>query len=124
MSTLAATHAVRAITATVDALEAGGVTATNDAGAFHPRPLGVLVGLPSLIDRGLGQRTFAIPVHVVSADPLNSLRAVDGLYEIADLACTALGADNYAPAEWIGGVNVEPLPSLLITATVTVSEVP
>jgi hypothetical protein len=106
----------------IDALETVGITATRDAGAFYAQPMGVLVGLPSLTDRGLAFRTFAVPVHVVSGTAFNTVGAVDALYAVADLATGALGVDSYMPAEWGGGPNVDPLPSLLILAVVTVSE--
>ena len=34
-------------------LDDAGIEATRDAGAFYPQPLGVLVGLPALVRRGL-----------------------------------------------------------------------
>jgi len=118
------TAATRAITAVVDALATVAISANRDAGAFYPNPLGVLVGLPALIDRGLAFRTFQVPVHVISGAPLNTMSAVEALYAVADTAIGALGADAYTPAEWIGGPNVDPLPSLLVLAIVTISEVP
>lgn len=114
--------AVRAINAVVDALASADISASRDAGAFIPSPSGVLVGLPALSDRGLAFRTFVVPVHVVSGVPLNTLGAVDALYAIADDAAGALGLDSYSPAEWGGGPNVDPLPSLLLLAVVTISE--
>ena len=98
------------------------VTVTDDAGAFHPAPLGVLVGLPSLAGRGLAARTYVVPVHVVSADPLNSLPAVESLFELADLLVVGLGAATYTPGEWSGGVNRDPLPSVELAAMVVVTE--
>lgn len=115
--------ATGAITMVVDALRTVGINACRDAGAFFPHPTGVLVGLPALADRGLAYRTFTIPVHIVSGAPINTMDAVDALYAIGDAVIGALGGDSYSPAEWIGGPNVDPLPSLLVIAVVTISEV-
>jgi hypothetical protein len=124
VSAMTESAATRAISAVVDALGSVAITASRDAGAFYPQPCGVLVGLPAMSDRGMAFRTFQVPVHIVSGVPLNTMGAVDALYTIADVAVGALGADSYTPAEWIGGPNVDPLPSLLILAVVTISEVP
>src|SRR5436190_1324111 len=43
--------ATRAIEALLDTLEAHGIVATRDPGAFYPQPLAVLVGLPTLTKR-------------------------------------------------------------------------
>jgi len=114
------TGATRALETVLGAIDAAGIVATRDAGSFHPRPVGVLVGLPSLAFRLLASRTYTIPVRVVSADPLNSDSAVDRLYALADELVTVLQADSYDPTDWIGGVNLDPLPCLLLTVTVTV----
>ena len=98
------------------------VTVTDDAGAFHPAPLGVLVGLPSLASRTLAARGYVVPVHVVSADPLNSLPAVEALFELADLLVVDLGVASYTPGEWAGGVNRDPLPSVELVCVVAVTE--
>jgi hypothetical protein len=124
VSTVPESAATRAISAVVDALASVAITASRDAGAFYPQPTGVLIGLPALTDRGMAFRTFTIPVHIVSGVPLNTMGAVDALYTIADVAVGALGADGYAPAEWGGSPNVDPLPSLLISCVVTIAEVP
>lgn len=112
--------AVRAIGAVLEALEDAGVDATRDAGAFHPAPIGVLVGLPSLTFRLLASRTYTVPVRVVSADPLNATAAVDRLYQLADQLADLLSCDSYRPVEWLGGVNADPLPAILLETTVTV----
>ena len=120
MSVPGVSYASEAIEAIVARLEDAGLSPSRDAGAFHPQPLGILVGLPALIARGLASRTFEIPVHVVSADPLNGPGQVDRLYVLADLVAATLATDSYAPADWIGGVNVEPLPSVLVTCVITI----
>jgi hypothetical protein len=116
--------ALRARDAVYFALEDAflGVTISRDVGSFHPQPLGFLVGLPALASRGLAARTYTVPVHVVSADPLNTTDAVDALYALADAAVIVLGAAEYAPQDWPGGVNRDPLPSVLVLATITVTE--
>jgi hypothetical protein len=112
--------AVRAIELVVSRLEAAGVEATRDAGAFHPTPIGVLVGLPSLVFLQLASSTYQVPVRVVSADPLNTLAAVDRLYGVADDLVGLLGCDSYSIGDWFGGVNADPLPAILLDAVVTV----
>ena len=114
--------ATRAIAALVDELAEAGIDAARDAGAFYPQPIGVLVGLPSLVKRGAAYRTFEISVLVVSGDPLNTERAVDRLYALADDCALALSTDSYRPSSWRGNVNAEPLPAVELTVTVTVTE--
>jgi hypothetical protein len=114
------TPAVRAIEYVLDALDAAGVAATRDAGAFHPRPVGVLVGLPSLTFRALAAFRFTVPVHVVSADALNTPASVDRLYALADLLISVLQTDTYRPEDWSGGVNTDPLPAVTLAVTVSV----
>ena len=98
------------------------IPVTDDAGAFHPAPLGVLVGLPSLVARGMAHRTYSVPVHVVSADPLNTRSATDALYRLADQLVVTLAVSSYVPADWAGGVNRDPLPSVSFGILVTVTE--
>ena len=122
MSTVETTAATRAIDAVLTMLEAGGIEATRDAGAFYPQPAGVLVGLPTLVERGLATRLYTIPVLVVSGDPLNVPLAVDRVYALADDAALALGVEAYRPSSWRSSVNAEPLPAVELTATVRVTE--
>ena len=123
MSTPATLNAAtRAIDALLAELEEAGITATRDAGAFYPQPVGVLVGLPTLERRGLAARTFTIPVLVVSGDPLNAPLAVDRVYSLADAAALELGVEAYRPSSWRSSVNAEPLPAVELTVTVTVTE--
>jgi hypothetical protein len=100
----------------------GDVELSRDAGSFHPAPLGVLVGLPALVSRTMAARTYAVSVHIVSADPLSSPDALDGLFALADVVVMVLGAASYTPADWAGGVNRDALPSVYIQAVVTVTE--
>jgi len=116
------TAATRAIDAVLAALEAAGITATRDAGAFYPQPTGVLVGLPTLEGRGLSSRTFTVPVLVVSGDPLNVALAVDRVYALADDVALALGVNTYRPSSYRSSVNAEPLPAIEILDTFTVPE--
>ena len=119
------TAGVRVIEAVLELLAEAGIEATRDPGAFYPQPTGVLVGLPTLVKRGLASRTFELPVLVVSGDPLNAELAVDRLYELADDVALALLTDNYRPSSWRSSGNAEPLPALelLVTSTVSESEV-
>ena len=103
-------------------LETAGIEATLDAGAFYPQPVGVLIGLPTLVGRTLAARTFELPVTVVSGDPLNSELAVDRLYALADDVAGALRTMAYRPTSYRGGVNAEPLPAIELTATLTTQE--
>ena len=114
------TGASRAIAKVLERLAEAGIDATRDAGAFHPRPVGVLVGLPDLTYTLLASRTFTVPVRAVSADPLNTTMAVDRLYGVADALVRALGCDSYSVGDWVGGVNTDPLPAVLLNVTVTV----
>ena len=118
----ATSAASRAIDATLELLADAGIEATRDAGAFYPQPVGVLVTLPTLVGRGLASWTFELPVLVVSGDPLNSVPAVDRLYTLAEEVALELRTDRYAPSNYRGGVNSEPLPALELVATVTVTE--
>jgi hypothetical protein len=93
-----------------------------DAGSFHPAPLGVLIGLPALTSRTLRARTYQISVHVISADPVNTLPATESLLALADALVIALGLAAYSPTDWSGGVNRDPLPSVHMLVTVTVTE--
>jgi hypothetical protein len=95
---------------------------TRDAGSFRPDPVGVLVGLPSLVDATLSARTFEIPVLVVTGDPLNTPEAVDRLYVQADAVAAAVRTLAYRPTTFAGRAGQEPLPAIEVVATVTVSE--
>lgn len=120
----AATAATSAIDAVLEQLVDAGVPATRDAGAFYPQPVGVLVGLPTLVARGLAAATYTVPVHVVSGDPINAALAVDRLYAVADEAALALRIDQYRPGTWQPGPNAEPLQAIELAATVTVTVTP
>ena len=124
MSVMAASAATRALQGVLDLLEQAGITATRDAGAFYPQPVGVLVGLPTLTKRGLASHTFTVPVLVVSGDPLNDELPVDRVYALADDVAAVLAIDQYRPSSWAGGVNAEPLPAVELAATVTVTADP
>jgi hypothetical protein len=99
--------------------DAGLSKATRDAGAFFPSPIGVLVGMPSLTSAGLGSRTIEVPVHIISADP-PSPRILGLMYAAADTAAQALGIDQYTPSTYSGNINSEPLPTIDMTAVVTI----
>lgn len=101
------------------ALTAAGLSATRDPGAFYPSPIGCLVGMPRVQMSGLSYMTLEVPVHVVCSDP-PSVGSVDALYSAAGIAANALMTADIEPREWSGGPNAESLPSLLITATVSV----
>jgi hypothetical protein len=115
------TAALQAVAAIVAELEAAGIPATDDAGAFYPQPVGVLVGLPSLTGRGLASATYSVPVLVVSGDPINERRPRDRIYALADDVARALAIAAYRPSQWSGNVNLEPLPALELAAVVTVT---
>jgi hypothetical protein len=115
------TLAIRAIEAVVALLIDAGVPATRDAGAPARSPVAVLVGLPTLISRGLASSTFTVPVTVISSDPLNTVHAVDRLYAMADSCALALQLDNYSPSSFQNGVNAEPLPCVDLAALVTLT---
>lgn len=117
-----ASPASRAIEGVLGELADAGIEATRDAGAFYPQPVGVLVGLPTLVSRTLAGRTFELPVLVVSGDPLNTTIAVDRVYGLADEVAGVLSVAGYRPSSWRGGGNAEPLPAVEIVVTVTATE--
>ena len=119
MSTIETTPAARAIDGVLGLLAEAGITASRDAGAFYPQPVGVLVGLPALVKRTLYGRVFEVAVFVVSGDPLNNPAAVDRVFSVADAVATALGTDNYRPSSWRSTVNAEPLPAVELAVTMT-----
>ncbi len=113
--------AVLVLDAVLEMLDAHGITATRDAGAFYPQPLGVLVGLPSLTGGTLGARTYTIPVYVVSGQPLVEPDVVDALYSLADEVAQALDVAAYSPFDFRGSAaNAEALPGVQLDATATV----
>lgn len=116
----ATTGATRAIEKVLSRLDQAGIPATRDASAFHPRPTGVLVGLPALSFRLIAAQTYTVPVRAISADPLSTPEAVDRLYGLADALALILDCDSYDPGDWFGGVNQDPLPAVLLNVTVTV----
>lgn len=122
MSVVATHPATRALEAVLAELEAAGIEATRDAGAFYPQPVGVLVTLPALVRRTMASRAFEVAVLVVSGDPLNSELAVDRVYALADDVALALSIDVYRPSSYRSSVNAEPLPAVELVATVTVTE--
>tara|TARA_R110000868_G_scaffold279524_2_gene539571 strand:+ start:2200 stop:2559 length:360 start_codon:yes stop_codon:yes gene_type:complete len=109
----------QALDAVVAELVAAGLPATRDAGAFFPAPIGVLVGMPSLIATGLASRTLEVPVHIISADP-PSPNVLALMYAAADDAAAALQTNTYSATTWSNGINAEPLPALNLLVTVTI----
>lgn len=109
-----------ALDAVVATLQGAGLRATRDAGAFYPSPVSCLVGMPTVARTGLAHRTLEVPVHVVTADP-PSPKSVDALYSAAEIAAAALDVADYAPGDWAGGPNADALPSITITATVSIA---
>jgi len=114
--------AIVAVDETLALLAAASIEATRDAGAFYPQPIGVLVGLPTLVRRLQAGRVYSIPVLVVSGDPLNAEGSVDRLYSIADDVALVLRADAYRPSSYRSSANAEPLPAIEVLVTVSVSE--
>lgn len=109
-----------AIDAVVSVLEDAGIEAGRDPGAFYPQPIGVLVGLPSLVRATLGEKIYELPVYVVSGDPLSTPAPVDRLYALADEVASVLAIDSYRPSDWRGSANAEPLPAVELTAIASV----
>jgi len=123
LSVSTASHAARARAWIVAELEAAGIEATGDAGAFYPQPVGVLVGLPTLTGRLLDGARFVVPVSVVSGDPLNSEETVDRIYALADEVAAVLSTPAYRPASYRSTANAEPLPAIELAVIVTTEEV-
>jgi hypothetical protein len=42
------------------------------------------------------------------------------MYAAADIAAQALGIDTYSPSTYSGNINAEPLPTIDMTAVVTI----
>jgi hypothetical protein len=118
------TLASAAIAAVLELLTDAGLEATADAGALIPDPIGVLVGLPTLTGRGLSSSSYTVPVTIVSADPLSGPAARDRLYGTADAAADAIGVAAYSPSSYLIGGHAEPLASLELVATVSLSRLP
>ena len=123
MSVAIASHACRARLELLDELAAAGIEATGDARAFHPQPIGVLVGLPTLTGRLLNGARFVIPVTVVSGDPVQDEASIDRLYTLADEVADATSTPAYRPASFRSTSNAEPLPAVELAVTVTTEEV-
>jgi hypothetical protein len=121
-STTATAAGSRAIERLLELLSDAGIEASRDPGAFYPQPTGVLVGLPTLAGRGMGSRTFSIPVLVVSGDPLNATLPVDRVLALVDDVALVLHTDNYRPSSYRSSSNAEPLPAFELDVTVTVPE--
>jgi hypothetical protein len=115
------TAARLAIDAIAELLEAGGVTASRDASGFDPAPIGVLLGLPTLVGRTLSGATFDVPIVIVSGDPVNTAEAVDRLYAEADAIAEIVSTSSYRPSTWAGSSRTQPLPAIEVSAIVTVS---
>ena len=113
---------IQAVKAVLAELADAGIPATRDPGAFFPQPVGVLVGLPTLIRRTQNGRVYTIQVLIVSGDPFNALGAVDRALALADDVALALRADNYRPSSWRSSGRAEPLPALELTVTATAKE--
>ena len=60
-----------------------------------------------------------MPIHIVSADP-PSPRIIGLMYAAADTAASALAIDQYTPSTYSGNINAEPLPTIDMTAVVTI----
>jgi len=118
------TLASSAIAAVLELLTDAGLEATADAGALIPDPIGVLVGLPTLTGRGLASSSYSVPVTVVTADPLNGPTPRDRLYAAADAAADAIGVATYSPSSFTIGGHAEPLASLELVASVSLSRQP
>lgn len=118
------TLASAAIAAVLELLTDAGIDATDDAGALTPAPIGVLVGLPSLTGRTLAGSSYSVTVTVVSGDPLSGPHERDRLYGTADAVADAIRAAAYSPSSFSHGFNAEPLPSIELVASVTLSRQP
>lgn len=116
--------AIRAVEELDGLLALAGIEATRDPGAFYPQPVGILIGLPSMVGRGLASRRFEVPVLVVSGDPLSTPEAADRLFSLADDVALILATDAYRPSSFRSSNNAEPLPAVELTVTVTVTETP
>jgi hypothetical protein len=112
--------AALALDAVVDLLTSDGIDATRDPGAQYPAPYAVVVGLPSLVSSTLAARVYQVPVYVVAGVPLVDVDTVDGLYELADRVASTLNETTYRPHDYRGTANADPLPAVVLDATVTV----
>lgn len=121
MSAVASSLASAAVAAVLELIADAGLEATDDPGAIVPDPIAVLVGLPTLTGRTLAGSTYSVPVTVITGDPLNGPGARDRLYGTADAIADAVRVNAYSPSSFSIGVNAEPLPSLELVASVSLS---
>jgi hypothetical protein len=117
------TAARLAIDAIAELLEAGGVTASRDASGFDPAPIGVLLGLPTLVGRTLSGATSTT---FRSLDRVRRSRlradAVDRLYAEADAIAEIVSARRaIGRATWAGAPGRNRYAAIEISAIVTVS---
>jgi len=113
--------ATRVLDALLAQLADSGIEATRDAGAFYPQPLGVLVGLPSLVGGTLRGRTYTVPVYVVSGQPLSTPENVSALYDLADAVAASLDVATYQPFDFRGSAaNAEALPAVQLDVTASI----
>lgn len=90
-------------------------TSPND---FWPDPVGVLVGIPELVDRTLTGYTLEVPVRVVAAGWLDD-GTKEALFDAALDAVDALGEYAFELDGWQTSTNDSELPAYLITHTLS-----
>jgi hypothetical protein len=96
----------------------GVANVTRDPSKFHPAPVGVIVGAPTITGFTLSAVTFTTAVLVVATETLTAA-TLDRILTVVLQVCEAVQVPEARPSSWSGGPNLEPLPAYEITATVT-----
>lgn len=100
-------------------LEAAGIAATRDPGAFEPP--GAIVGAPTVLGVNIGGAlSLSVPVYLVTPDPGQA--GLDDLLAMLVVAMPALRQREAIPTTWTTQLNRDGLPAYLITTQLLVSE--
>ena len=107
-----------AIDYVADQLEAAGVPTFTDPATFFPDPVAVLVGVPSLVERGLRAYTVSVPVHVVCAEALDADKR-DLMFDTAMACAVALDVPDFDLDGHFTTMNQTELPGYVLSTLVT-----
>lgn len=104
----------------VAALQDAGVDATRNPEELQPPA--AIVAVPSFIGGTMGALTVTIPVYFVSPDV--GQRGVDDMLAMLALGLPVLRTREASPTLWVSPLNPQGLPSMLVTATLTIEGAP
>ena len=99
-------------------LEAAGIPATRDPGAFQPP--GAIIGAPTVTAVTQGGLVLSVPVYLVTPDPGQA--GLDELLAMLTVALPRLGQSQASPTLWTSPLNRDGLPAYVIPCQMTVSE--